>query len=100
MGIPPFSLLYAAENQARRAWERHRDTEEVIDLEGELQVESYVHTGEGLLSTKKLDQEARERLAMWLKETYLNELVRGVGRVTPQKAEPAAEIGHSDAAGR
>ena len=72
----------------------------MIDLEGELQVESYVHTGEGLLSTKKLDQEARERLAMWLKETYLNELFRGVGRVTPQTAEPAAEIGHSDAAGR
>ena len=72
----------------------------MIDLEGELQVESYVHTEEGLLSTKKLDQEGRERLAMWLKETYLNELFRGVGRVTPQKAEPVAETGHSDTAGR
>lgn len=72
----------------------------MIDLEGELQVESYVHTEEGLLSTKKLDQEGRERLAMWLKETYLNELFRGVGRVTPQKEEPAAETGYSGAAGR
>ena len=72
----------------------------MICLEGELQVESYVHTGEGLISTKKLDKEARERLAVWLKETYLNELFRGVGRVTPQKAEPVAETGHSDAVGR
>lgn len=72
----------------------------MIDLEGELQVESYVHTEEGLLSTKKLDQEGRERLAAWLKETYLNELFRGVGRVTPQKEEPAAESGYSGAAGR
>lgn len=72
----------------------------MIDLEGEIQVESYVHTGEGLISTKELDKEARERLAVWLKETYLNELFRGIGRVIPQKTESEIETGHLDPAGR
>ena len=72
----------------------------MICLEREIQVESYVHAEEGLISTKKLGKEARERLAVWLKETYLNELFRGVGRVVPQKAEPVTATEHSDAAGR
>ena len=72
----------------------------MICLEREIQVESYMHAGEGFISTKKLDKEARERLAIWLKETYLNEIFRGIGRVAPQKEEPVTETEPSDAAGR
>lgn len=63
----------------------HRNTGEVIGLEREIQVESYVNTAAGLTATESLGEAQREQLALWLKATYLNELFRGIGHVTPEE---------------
>jgi len=43
----------------------------------EIRTISFVHMGDGLVSTDELEPEQRQRLATWLKSTYLNELFRG-----------------------
>lgn len=54
----------------------------------EINVESYVRRGNGLSLVEDLDPEEREAFACWLKETYLNELFRGKGRVVLKKEKP------------
>ena len=39
--------------------------------------ESYILRGDQMIPVQSLPQKDRERLANWLKETYLNELYRG-----------------------
>lgn len=48
-------------------------------------MESYVNTAAGLTAAESLEEAQREQLALWLKATYLNELFRGVGHVTPEE---------------
>lgn len=50
----------------------------------EIKVVSYVHTGERLVSTEELDPEGRQKLAVWLKGTYLNTLYEGKARFWPR----------------
>ena len=54
-------------------------------MKREIRVESYVQIGKMQISVDGLSPEERENFAIWLKETYLNELFRGKGRVIPGK---------------
>ena len=54
-------------------------------MKKELQVQSYVRQEGRLIPVEDLPSEKRELFAVWLKETYLNELFRGAGRVFPEK---------------
>ena len=54
-------------------------------MKREIRVESYVQIGKMQISVDGLSSEERENFACWLKETYLNELFRGKGRVIPGK---------------
>lgn len=46
-------------------------------MRGEIKVECFLRDGETLVPTEDLSPAQREKLACWLKETYLNELCRG-----------------------
>ena len=54
-------------------------------MKKESQVQSYVRQEGRLIPVEDLPSEKRELFAVWLKETYLNELFRGAGRVFPEK---------------
>lgn len=55
---------------------------------------SYVHVGDKLVETSQLNPEQKERLASWLKVTYLNNLYAGKavfwaeGETPPPAADP------------
>ena len=51
-------------------------------MKREIRVESYVQTNGQRVPVEDLTADEHEDLAIWLKETYLNELFRGQGRVT------------------
>ena len=51
-------------------------------MKREIRVESYAQTNGQRVPVEDLPPDQREALAVWLKETYLNELFRGQGRVT------------------
>ena len=46
-------------------------------MKGEIEVECFLRDGDTLGPTETLSPAQREKLACWLKETYLNELCRG-----------------------
>lgn len=48
-----------------------------------IKVISYVHVGDQLVNTKDLNPEQKQRLATWLKCTYLNALFEGKARFYP-----------------
>jgi len=48
-----------------------------------IKVISYVHVGDQLVETSQLTPEQKERLAVWLKTTYLNTLFAGRAEVYP-----------------
>ncbi|MBR2491027.1 MAG: hypothetical protein IKB65_06050 [Ruminiclostridium sp.] len=54
-------------------------------MKREIKVESYVQTNGKRIPVEDLPLDQREALALWLKETYLNELFRGQGRVTAKE---------------
>ena len=54
-------------------------------MKGEIKVESYVRTDGQTIPVEDLPPDQREALALWVKETYLNELYRGQGRVVRKK---------------
>ena len=54
-------------------------------MKREIRAESFVRKGDELIPVDDLTPEDREGFACWLKETYLNELFRGKGRVTAEK---------------
>ena len=54
-------------------------------MKKEIQVQSYVRQEGRLIPVEDLLPHQREDLAMWLKESYLNELFRGQGRVFLEK---------------
>ena len=54
-------------------------------MKREIRVESYVQVHGQRILVEDLTADEREDLAIWLKETYLNELFRGKGRVFPEK---------------
>jgi hypothetical protein len=54
-------------------------------LKREIRVESYVQTNGQRVPVEDLTADEHEDLAIWLKETYLNELFRGKGLVFPEK---------------
>ena len=54
-------------------------------MKREIRVESYVQVHGQRVPVEELPEDEREDLAIWLKETYLNELFRGKGRVFPEK---------------
>ena len=51
--------------------------------EQKIKVVSYVHVGDQLVNTKDLDPEQRQRLATWIKCTYLNALYEGKAKFWP-----------------
>ena len=51
-------------------------------MKKEIKVESYVRMNGQTIPIENLTPDQRETFAVWLKETYLNELFRGQGRVT------------------
>ena len=51
-------------------------------MKREIRVESYAQTNGQRVPVEDLTADEHEDLAIWLKETYLNELFRGQGRVT------------------
>ena len=54
-------------------------------MKREIKVESYVQTNGKRIPVEDLPLDQREALALWLKETYLNELFRGEGQVFAEK---------------
>ena len=46
-------------------------------MKEDIRGESYILRGDQMIPVQSLPQKDRERLANWLKETYLNELYRG-----------------------
>lgn len=51
----------------------------------EIHAENFVRRNGELVQVDRLSPGEREALAVWLKETYLNELFLGKGRVVPQR---------------
>lgn len=61
----------------------------------EIHGESFVRRKGELVSVDQLNPREREALAVWLKETYLNELFLGKGRFFPQREQaPGPEPPH------
>lgn len=58
----------------------------------EIHAESFVRRKGELVSVEQLDRQEREALAVWLKETYLNELFRGKGRVLPREDQAPGPV--------
>lgn len=56
-------------------------------LAREIHAESFVRRNGELVSVEQLNLREREALAVWLKETYLNELFLGKGQVLPQREQ-------------
>lgn len=54
-------------------------------MKREIRVESYVQRNEQKIPVEDLLPQQREAFAIWLKETYLNELFRGKGQVAAEK---------------
>lgn len=52
-------------------------------MKGKIEVECFLRDGDTLVPTETLSPAQREKLACWLKETYLNELCRGRAVFTP-----------------
>ncbi len=48
-----------------------------------IKVVSYVHVGDQLVNTEDLDPEQRQKLATWIKCTYLNTLYAGKAKFYP-----------------
>ena len=61
-------------------------------LAREIHTESFVRRNGELVPVEQLDHQERETLAVWLKETYLNELFRGKGRVLPQEEQAPGPV--------
>lgn len=51
--------------------------------EQKIKVVSYVHVGDQLVNTEDLDPERKQRLATWIKCTYLNALYEGKAKFRP-----------------
>lgn len=51
--------------------------------EQKIKVISYVHVGDQLVNTEDLDPERRQKLATWIKCTYLNALYEGKAKFYP-----------------
>ena len=56
-------------------------------MTAEIRSESALRVGEQLTSTEDLSSSQREALALWLKESYLNELCRGKISFSPEKPD-------------
>ena len=54
-------------------------------MKREIRVESYAQTNGQKIPVEDLSPHQREAFAVWLKETYLNELFRGEGQVFAEK---------------
>ena len=54
-------------------------------MKREIKVESYVKKDGQTILVEDLPPQQRETLALWLKETYLNELFRGQGKFSQEK---------------
>ena len=55
-------------------------------MKREIRVKSYVQTKEQKIPVEEFTSGQREEFAVWLKETYLNELFRGQGRVVRKES--------------
>ena len=54
-------------------------------MKREIRAESYVQVNGQRILVEYLTADEHEDLAIWLKETYLNELFRGKGQVAAEK---------------